>query len=142
MTGSSYLNSTGTAAGTVTVKWDPVYGSDYFSATLNGTASSTGYLSVVFSVTLSSAVVWHNAAGLGVMAGGTWAVAGGNPLSEGDVLAACSYSFEGTINHSGTPTGFLDVAFYLTAAPSGVPLPGAAGLAAIGLVGLSRRRRR
>ena len=76
---------------------------------------------------------------------GGWS-AGGSPLSVGQVFAAGSHSFTWELDAGGTnPTWGDSYSFGLTFAPasaSGVPLPGAAGLAAAGLVGLGRRRRR
>lgn len=76
---------------------------------------------------------------------GAWS-AGGSPLSTGQVFAAGSHSFTWELDAGGTnPTWGDSYSFGLTFAPasgSGVPLPGAAGLAAAGLVGLGRRRRR
>ena len=76
---------------------------------------------------------------------GAWS-AGSSPLSVGQVFAAGSHSFTWELDAGGTnPTWGDSYDFSLTFAPasvSGVPLPGAAGLAAAGLVGLGRRRRR
>lgn len=76
---------------------------------------------------------------------GGWS-AGGSPLSVGQVFAAGSHSFTWELDAGGTnPTWAASYEFGLRFAPasaSGVPLPGAAGLATAGLVGLGRRRRR
>jgi len=76
---------------------------------------------------------------------GGWS-AGGSPLSVGQVFAAGSHSFTWELDAGGTnPTWGDSYDFGLMFAPasaSGVPLPGAAGLAAAGLVGFGRRRRR
>jgi len=66
-------------------------------------------------------------------------------LAEGDILANGRYTFAWevaeTIPYPGVSNGirFIEAS---VAGGGAVPLPGAAGLAAIGLVGLSRRRRR
>jgi uncharacterized protein (TIGR03382 family) len=76
---------------------------------------------------------------------GAWS-SGISSLSVGQVFAAGSHSFTWELDAGGTnPTWGDYYEFSLTFAPasaSGVPLPGAAGLAAAGLVGLGRRRRR
>ena len=76
---------------------------------------------------------------------GAWS-SGISSLSVGQVFAAGSHSFTWELDAGGTnPTWGDFYSFGLTFAPasaSGVPLPGAAGLAAAGLVGLGRRRRR
>jgi len=74
---------------------------------------------------------------------GTWTV-NSAALSVGDLFAAGSYTFVWTL--AGPESVDWDTTYGLAIAfersGGAVPLPGAAGLAAVGLVGLARRRRR
>lgn len=67
-------------------------------------------------------------------------------LSVGDTLANGRYTIEFDFVTTVINSGQSQVMWFEQGTPSGggggVPLPGAAGLAAVGLVGLSRRRRR
>lgn len=62
----------------------------------------------------------------------------------GDVLSNGRYTFTWDYVETSPATGVSQFLFFLPSAPPspGVPLPGAAGLAAVGLAGLPRRRRR
>ena len=67
-------------------------------------------------------------------------------LSVGDTLTNGRYTIEFDFVTTSTNSGISQVLWFEQGTPSGggggVPLPGAAGLAAVGLAGLSRRRRR
>jgi hypothetical protein len=66
-------------------------------------------------------------------------------VSIGDIFAAGTYTFQWTLSGTQAVAYSQDYQVYLafmSAGPGAVPLPGAAGLAAVGLVGLARRRRR
>ena len=67
----------------------------------------------------------------------------GNAVSNGDVIAAGTYMFAGGPGYySGAPISQVQFGMALIYPASAVPLPGAAGFAAVGLVGLRSRRRR
>ena len=75
---------------------------------------------------------------------GTW-LSGSSPIALGQVFAAGQHTFGWSLDPSGAwPNSGTNYAMQLgvTAAASAIPLPGAAGLAAAGLMGLARRRRR
>lgn len=59
-------------------------------------------------------------------------------IADGDVFTAGSYRFDFSFSHAGAPQTSFGVGALFTA----VPLPGAAGIAAFGLLGLGRGRRR
>jgi hypothetical protein len=102
---------------------------------------------MTFSVTFTRAATFYDLAAFAPPGGApntSW-TANSNALSNGDVLTAGTYTFSGSGSWSGAPLSQAGYGFFLsysTGGGGGVPLPGAAGLAACGLVGLSRRRRR
>ena len=103
--------------------------------TAGGTA--TGWIDVVFTAdaTLDPFNFWTG--GLSVWSVGGTTVTGGETFTQGQsVRFGFSYVWPSATN--GVSQGLL----FTSGTPGGVPLPGAAGLAACGLVGLSRRRRR
>lgn len=65
-------------------------------------------------------------------------------FNQGDILGNGRYTFTWDFVETSPATGVTQFLLFSEAAPpsTGVPLPGAAGLAAAGLVSLSRRRRR
>lgn len=69
---------------------------------------------------------------------------GGSAVNDGDLFVASGSPYVFTINYSYTGTSRPSFASFVgfQAATSAVPLPGAAALAAGGLLGLTRRRRR
>lgn len=94
-----------------------------------------------FDITFTGTVAWTD---LYSDAPSNWTV-DGVLLSDGDVLGAGTYTLAWSLNTLGNPvpSGYAaGVAGWFTQVGGVVPLPGAAGLAACGLVGLHRRRRR
>jgi hypothetical protein len=69
---------------------------------------------------------------------------GGSAVNDGDLFVASGSPYVFTINYSYTGTSRVSFLSFVgfQAATSAVPLPGAAALAAGGLLGLTRRRRR
>jgi MYXO-CTERM domain-containing protein len=63
-------------------------------------------------------------------------------LTVGDYLANGRYTFQWDFTETSATTGVAKSLFFKESGGTAVPLPGAAGLAAVGLAGLSRRRRR
>ena len=92
-----------------------------------------------WALTFTSDVLFvNNSSGTSV----SW-LANGQTVNNGDFFAAGAYNFSFNYNYSGPVTdSFAAGALFFQAPASGVPLPGAAGLAACGLLGLGRRRRR
>jgi hypothetical protein len=114
-----------------------LFGSNISVYTPSGVASFTQS----FTITLNKALKWE----LGSFNAG-WSVAwtiDGNPVADGDLIAAGQRVLAGTATYSGTAVSslYFTSGFYLPPG-GGVPLPGAASLAAVGLVGLRGRRRR
>ena len=67
----------------------------------------------------------------------------GNPLANLDVILPGTHTFAGSLASIGAPMTSASFGMYLTyPATGGVPLPGAAGLAAVGLIARRGRRRR
>lgn len=97
--------------------------------------------------TISWTVTFATAVEVTSMSGdlpGTW-LWGSSPIALGDVFAAGQHTFGWSLDPSGAWPNFgtdYDFQFGVAAVTGAVPLPGAAGLAAAGLVGLARRRRR
>jgi hypothetical protein len=87
----------------------------------------------------SFTVVLSQAANVGLINGSFWLV-NGNLLADGDLVGAGTHTFTYGESHTGS---FLFVGLTFTPGGGGaVPLPGAAGLAACGLLAVGRRRRR
>jgi hypothetical protein len=86
----------------------------------------------------SFTVVLSQAANVGLINGSSWLV-NGNLLADGDLVGAGTHTFTYGESHTGS---FLFVGLTFTPGGGGVPLPGAAGLAACGLLAVGRRRRR
>lgn len=107
--------------------------SNYTSATGSGSISLTFSVDVVF-------------ADLGLASDGVssgW-IYNGSAVNNGDVFVASGSPYVFTISYAyagSSISQFTSTGGFAPASPA-VPLPGAAGLAACGLLGLSRRRRR
>ena len=87
----------------------------------------------------SFTVVLSQAANVGLINGTGWLV-NGNALADGDLVGAGTHTFTWGENYS---SSFLYIGLTFTPGGGGaVPLPGAAGLAACGLLAVGRRRRR
>jgi MYXO-CTERM domain-containing protein len=104
--------------------------------------SGSGSASLTLVINAASPVEFRGNGIFTAMLASNW-TANGNAVVVGDVLAAGTYTFVGNGTYSGVPDDLITMGFTLVGASSpGVPLPGAAGLAAVGLAGLTRRRRR
>ena len=134
-TGSGNFRAYGTAVPGGHVDW--FLGKIYSSSTAN---QATFVMALI--VTLSRSAIFSDY-GHSPLPGSplTWTV-GGNAVSNGDVIAAGTYTFQGIGSYSGAPITQVEFGAVLIYPASAVPLPGAAGLAAVGLVGLRGRRRR
>ena len=67
----------------------------------------------------------------------------GNPLANNAVISAGTHTFSGVHASSGAPITTAQFGMFLVyPSTGGVPLPGAAGLAAVGLIACRGRRRR
>lgn len=115
---------------------------DLFVAGLNTTSTSytAGVFSVTFVLTLNQAAYFSD------MSAYTSSVANWQmdsvAVTNGQLIGIGQHVFTGTLIYSGAPTQTIGSMFGLYNPAAAVPLPGAAGLAAVGLAGLSRRRRR
>jgi hypothetical protein len=120
----------------------PGFDIDMFIVSIATTATYTsGVASLQFTVTLGNSAVFND---LSFFTGyaSTWTL-NSVGLVDGDTINAGTHTFVGSFLYSGTGITSYAVGFILAqASASAVPLPGAAGLAAIGLAGMSRRRRR
>jgi hypothetical protein len=120
----------------------PGFDIDMFIVSIATTATYTsGVASLQFTVTLGNSAVFND---LSFFTGyaSTWTL-NSVGLVDGDTINAGTHTFVGSFLYSGTGITSYAVGFILgQATASAVPLPGAAGLAAIGLAGMSRRRRR
>jgi hypothetical protein len=120
----------------------PGFDIDMFIVLIATTATYTsGVASLQFTVTLGNSAVFND---LSFFTGyaSTWTL-NSVGLVDGDTINAGTHTFVGSFLYSGTGITSYAVGFILgQATASAVPLPGAAGLAAIGLAGMSRRRRR
>jgi hypothetical protein len=111
-----------------------------FAATLPATLSALGTFTINFTdnVTFGETLVNGNS---------LWTM-DGNAISVGDYIAAGIHTFSVSMTVDnfgglGPVNAWTYAEFYFHSSAGGaVPLPGAAGLAACGLLGLSRRRRR
>lgn len=102
---------------------------------------TSGVANVFFTVTLGNSAVFND---LSIFSGyaSNWTL-NSVGLADGDTISAGTHTFVGSFLYSGTGITSYAIGFILgQATASAVPLPGAAGLAAIGLAGMSRRRRR
>jgi len=147
-TPTTYVNSPMTAFGTASGTF-AAYGYvlpsvifDTFYVTANNTtAYSSATFGMNFNVTLTRSATFIN---IGVSGTATTWTLNGNPLASFDVIPAGTYTFVGNGTYNGVSTNSFSYGMVLGAAPpaAGVPLPCAAGLAAVGLAGLRGRRRR
>ena len=121
----------------------PGFDIDLFIVSIATTATYTSGVALFlqFTVTLGNSAVFND---LSIFSGyaSTWTL-NSVGLVDGDTINAGTHTFVGSFLYSGTGITSYAVGFILgQASASAVPLPGAAGLAAIGLAGMSRRRRR
>jgi len=112
---------------------------DRFLLSLSTSASMFAGGSGWIDVTFTSDVIFTDFGATVFGFGGGWTHAS-VPITDGDVFTAGSYRFDFSFSHAGAPQTSFGVGALFTAVP--VPLPGAAGLAALGLLGLGRGRRR
>ena len=115
------------------------YALEMFSVSINApTSYSSVSCSVSFTVTISQSATFLDFAVPGQPA---WTANGGS-ISFGQTLAAGQYVFAGPASDSASLSGYaVSFALSFSIAPA-IPLPGATGLAACALMGLTRRRRR
>ena len=118
------------------------YDLDMFVVSIVTTSSYTsGVASMSFTVTLGNSAVFNDLSFYSGYAS-TWTL-NSVGLADGDTISAGTHTFVGSFLYSGTGITSYAIGFILgQATASAGPLPGAAGLAAIGLAGMSRRRRR
>lgn len=120
---------------------DHYAGMDVFGASLTTFSSYTaGLWTVTFDLNVNRTVSFSDLESFGSPVA-NWTV-DSVAVANGDLISAGTHVFTGTFIYSGPPIALLQSGFGLVGASSAVPLPGAAGLAAVGLAGLSRRRRR
>ena len=107
----------------------------------NGSYTSATF-DLTFNLTLSETAAFADLSVNGFALPMAW-TANGNLISTGDILAAGTYTFigSGTWSDPGSTRNYITFGMALSYG-SAVPLPGAVGLAAVGLVGLGGRRRR
>lgn len=116
---------------------------DVFAASIQTIPASytSGVAGVTFVVAVATAVSWND---YGIVSGiaSSW-TANSVGLTNGDLLGPGVYTFTGSCIYSGAALQNYTMGFFLSgASAAAVPLPGAAGLAAVGLAGAARRRRR
>jgi len=109
----------------------------------DGTTALAGSATGSFTLSFSTRVVFGDFGSIGGGSAATWSV-NSTVLADGDIFEIGTYEF--FFSNSG-PFAFaqnsLMVGASFSEAPAtAIPLPGAAGLAACGLLGLGRRRRR
>lgn len=139
-TGSStFLDGTETYTSTaISGGWVTTYfgaynsGYDFVGAYISSSWLTDWTMSGSFGVILSQTVTVE------LFNGGSWLI-NGVSLADGQTIAAGTYTF--SWSYSGTAS-FMVNGLGFHAPAGGVPLPGAAGLAACGLLGITRRRRR
>ena len=122
----------------------PGYTLDYFASGITTTNSYTaGVWTMTLDLTVNRSVIFSDLSFLGsAISLASWTV-DSVAVADGDVIAAGNHIFTGTFIYAGPSTAGIGSGFgLLSPAAGGVPLPGAAGLAAIGLAGMARRRRR
>jgi len=107
------------------------------------TASGSGSFAMQINITLTRSAYFADYGSL--PAGGealVWTL-NGNPLASLGLISAGTHQIIGTRAFSGTPVSSVSFGMALVyVSPGGVPLPGAAGLAAVGLIACRGRRRR
>lgn len=134
--------ATGSGVGVALGNWSS--GFDVIGILLNTNAnytSATGSGSI--SLTFSADVVFTDVGLASDGVSGGW-IYNGSAVNDGDVFVASGGPYVFTINYaySGASISQFISTGGFSLASSAVPLPGAAGLAACGLLGLGRRRRR
>lgn len=105
--------------------------------------STSGSGSGFFTVTFTTRVKFFDGTTYAPWPAPTWDV-GGTSIANADEFGPGTYTFNFSFAASGAASNnyYAFRAAFFEAPASGVPLPGAAGLAACGLLGLNRRRRR
>jgi hypothetical protein len=118
-------------------------GQDFVSTGVEATSAYTSGIGVgSFTLTFATAVRFFD---LGASYYGDTATAwtvNSASVTDGDVFLAGTYTFSFSFLYSGSATNEYVVSAGFEQVTAAVPLPGAAGLAAVGLVAGGRRRRR